>query len=185
MTQRVQISVIGASEGEPAILTDAEAVGRGIAEAGAVLVCGGLTGVMEAASRGAAQAGGTILAILPTLSPADANPYVTHAVATGTGHARNLAVVASGEAVIAVGGEWGTLSEIAYARKLGRPVVSIQSWPLRNRAGTDLGIVEAGTAGEAVRAALSAAVVEPSSAERTDAADDVLDQTDPSRYRTE
>jgi uncharacterized protein (TIGR00725 family) len=185
MPQRVQISVIGASEGEPEILRDAEAVGRGIAEAGAVLVCGGLTGVMEAASRGAAESGGTVLAVLPTLSPADANPHVTHAVATGTGHARNLAVVASGEAVIAVGGEWGTLSEIAYARKLGRPVVAIQSWPLRNRAGTDLGIVEAETPEEAVKAALSAAVVEPSSAERTDAADDTLDQAGVDRYRTE
>jgi uncharacterized protein (TIGR00725 family) len=171
--------VIGASEGDEEILRDAEAVGRGIAEADAVLVCGGLTGVMEAASMGAAEAGGTVIAVLPTLSPADANPYVTHAVATGTGHARNLAVVASGEAVIAVGGEWGTLSEIAYARKLGRPVVAMHSWKLRNRAGTDLGIVEAATAGDAVRTALSAAVVEPSSAERTDAADDTLD-----RYRT-
>jgi uncharacterized protein (TIGR00725 family) len=168
--------VIGTSEGEPEILRDAERVGRGIAEAGAVLVCGGLTGVMEAASRGAAEAGGNVIAILPTLSPADANEFVTHAVATGTGHARNLAVVASGEAVIAVGGEWGTLSEIAYARKLGRPVVALQSWPLRNRAGTDLGIVEAETAEEAVKAAMSAAAVEPSSAERTATADDVLDQ---------
>jgi uncharacterized protein (TIGR00725 family) len=173
--QQIQISVIGASEGEPEILRDAERVGRGIAEAGAVLVCGGLTGVMEAASRGAAEAGGTVLAILPTLSPADANRYVTHAVATGTGHARNLAVVASGEAVIAVGGEWGTLSEIAYARKLGRPVVALQSWPLRNRAGTDLGIVEAENAEQAVKAALSSAVVEEASSERTAAADDTLD----------
>ena len=155
MTRRLQISVIGAGEGDEEILRDAEEVGRGIAEAGAVLVCGGLGGVMEAASRGASEAGGTVLGILPTLSPADANPYVTHAVATGTGHARNLAVVASGEAVIAVGGEWGTLSEIAYARKLGRPVVAIQSWTLRNRAGTDLGIVEAETAEEAVSAALA------------------------------
>jgi uncharacterized protein (TIGR00725 family) len=170
--------VIGASEGAEGILRDAEAVGRGIAEAGAVLICGGLTGVMEAASKGASDAGGTVLAVLPTLSPADANPYVTHAVATGTGHARNLAVVASGEAVIAVGGEWGTLSEIAYARKLGRPVVAIQSWPLRNRAGTDLGIVEAGTPEEAVKAALSAAVVTPSSDERTASADDALDRVD-------
>jgi uncharacterized protein (TIGR00725 family) len=185
MSQPVQISVIGASEGEPEILRDAEAVGRGIAEAGAVLVCGGLTGVMEAASKGAAEAGGTVLAVLPTLSPADANLYVTHAVATGTGHARNLAVVASGEAVIAIGGEWGTLSEIAYARKLGRPVVAIQSWPLRNRAGTHLGIVEAESPEQAVMAALSAAVVEPSSAERTDAADDTLDQAGVDRYRTE
>jgi uncharacterized protein (TIGR00725 family) len=159
MARPVQISVIGAgaSEGAPEILRDAEAVGRGIAEAGAVLVCGGMTGVMEAASKGAADAGGTVLAVLPTLSPDDSNPYVTHVVATGTGHARNLAVVASGAAVIAVGGEWGTLSEIAFARKLGRPVVSIQSWPLRDRAGTDLGIVEAETPEEAVKAALSAA----------------------------
>jgi uncharacterized protein (TIGR00725 family) len=181
VTQRVQISVIGASEGAPEILRDAEAVGRGIAEGGAVLVCGGLTGVMEAASKGAAEAGGMVLAVLPTLSPADANPYVTHAVATGTGHARNLAVVASGEAVIAVGGEWGTLSEIAYARKLGRPVVAIQSWTMRNHAGTDLGIVEAKTPEEAVKAALSAAVVEPSSGQRTEAADDVLDQAEVDR----
>ena len=159
MAQRLQISVIGASEGEPEVLRDAEAVGRSIAEAGAVLVCGGLTGVMEAASKGAADAGGVVVAVLPTLSPADANPYVSYAVATGTGHARNLAVVASGQAVIAVGGEWGTLSEIAYARKLGRPVVAIQCWTLRNRSGTDLGIVEAETPEEAVEAALSAAVV--------------------------
>jgi uncharacterized protein (TIGR00725 family) len=168
--------VIGASEGSEEILRDAEAVGRAIAQAGAVLVCGGLTGVMEAASKGASEVGGTVVAVLPTLSPADANPYVTHAIATGTGHARNLAVVASGEAVIAVGGEWGTLSEIAYARKLGRPVVAIQSWPLRNRAGTDLGIVEAETPEEAVKAALSSAVVEESGPERTDAADDTLDR---------
>jgi uncharacterized protein (TIGR00725 family) len=153
----VQISVIGASEGSPEILRDAEAVGRLIAEAGAVLVCGGRTGVMEAASKGASDAGGTVVGILPTLSPAESNPYVTHAVATGIGEARNLAVVASGQAVIAVGGEWGTLSEIAYARKLGRPLVAIQSWTLRNHAGTDLGIVEAGDPEEAVRLALSAA----------------------------
>jgi uncharacterized protein (TIGR00725 family) len=155
----VQISVIGAAEGDQEILGDAEEVGRRIAEAGAVLVCGGRTGVMEAASRGAAEAGGTVVGILPTLSPADANPYVTHAVATGIGAARNLAVVASGAAVIAVGGEWGTLSEIAHARKLRRPVVAIQSWTLRNRSGTDLGIVEAETPEKAVEAALSAASI--------------------------
>jgi uncharacterized protein (TIGR00725 family) len=157
MAERTQISVIGASEGDEEILADAEAVGRGIAEAGAVLVCGGLAGVMEAASKGAAQAGGTVIGVLPTLSPADANPYVTHAVPTGTGHARNLAVVASGHAVIAVGGEWGTLSEIAYARKLGRPVVAMQSWRLRNREDTGLGIAEAEAPEEAVLLALEAA----------------------------
>ena len=149
--------MIGAGESEEENLRAAEEVGRRIAEAGGVLICGGRGGVMEAASRGAVEAGGTVIGVLPTLSPADANPYVTHAVATGIGEARNLAVVASGEAVIAVGGEWGTLSEIAHARKIGRPVVAIQSWTLRNRAGTDLGIVEAETPEQAVSAALSAA----------------------------
>ena len=156
MARAIQISVIGAAEAEPDLLRDAEVVGRLIAEGGAVLVCGGRTGVMEAASRGATEAGGTVVGVLPSTSPADANPYVTHAIATGIGEARNLAVVASGEAVIAVGGEWGTLSEIAHARKLGRPVVAIHSWTLRNRAGTELGIVEAETPDEAVRATLSA-----------------------------
>ncbi len=156
MTRRRQISVIGGAEGEGDVLEQAEAVGRGIAEAGAVLVCGGRAGVMEAASRGAAEAGGTVLGILPTTEPEDANPHVTHAIATGIGHARNLAVVASGDAVIAIGGEWGTLSEIAFARRLERPVVALRSWPLRNREGTDVGIVEAETPAEAVEAALAA-----------------------------
>ena len=141
-----------------------------------MLVCGGLTGVMEAASRGR-RGGRRDRARRPAhpLDPADANEYVTHAVATGIGQARNLAVVASGDAVIAVGGEWGTLSEIAFARKLGRPVVALQSWPLSNRAGTDLGIVEAETAEQAVKAALSSAVVEQGSDDRTEAADETLD----------
>ncbi len=161
MAQRVQISVIGASEGEEELLREAEEVGRRIAEADAVLICGGRTGVMEAASKGASEAGGTVVGVLPSLSPADANPHVTHAIATGIGEARNLAVVASGQAVIAIGGEWGTLSEIAYARKLGRPVIAIQSWTLRNRAGTDLGIVEAETPQRAVEAAMWEATAEP------------------------
>jgi uncharacterized protein (TIGR00725 family) len=156
MPRAVQISVIGGAEGDPEILGEAEVVGRGIAEAGAVLVCGGRTGVMEAASRGASEAGGTVIGVLPTTDPADANPYVTHVIATGIGHARNLAVVASGDAVIAIGGEWGTLSEIAFARRLERPVVALRSWPLRNRTGADLGIVEAESGDEAVGVALSA-----------------------------
>lgn len=155
MARAIQISVIGSSDASDELLVVAEAVGRGIAEAGAVLVCGGRTGVMEAASRGATETGGTVLGVLPTLSTEDANPYVTHAIATGTGHARNLAVVASGEAVIAIGGEWGTLSEIAFARRLGKQVIAIRSWTLSNRAGTDLGIVEAETAEEAVEAAVA------------------------------
>ena len=157
MARRTQISVIGGARGEEDLLEQAEEVGRRIADAGAVLVCGGRTGVMEAASRGASEAGGTVLGVLPTTDPADANPYVTHVIATGIGHARNLAVVGSGDAVIAIGGEWGTLSEIAFARRLERPVIALQSWPLRSRAGTDVGIVEAESADEAVAAALSAA----------------------------
>jgi uncharacterized protein (TIGR00725 family) len=173
--RRVQISVIGSSEGEEELLRDAEAVGRGIAEAGAVLVCGGMTGVMDAVSKGASEAGGVSIAVLPSLATADANEHVTYAIATGIGHARNLAVVASCDAVIAVGGAWGTLSEIAFARTLGKPVVALDSWTLRNRAGTDLGIVEAENPDEAVKAALSAAVVEESSPERTQAVEDSLD----------
>jgi uncharacterized protein (TIGR00725 family) len=157
MSERpVQISVIGGGVGDDDMIADAEAVGRGIAEAGAVLVCGGRTGVMEAASRGAREAGGVVIGILPTLSPDDGNEHLTYGIATGVGHARNLAVVASGDAVIAVGGEWGTLSEIALARRLERPVVGLQTWPLRNRAGTDLGIAEAEDAKDAVARALEA-----------------------------
>ena len=153
--------MIGSGQDEEEILRDAEEVGRRLAEAGAVLVCGGRTGVMEAASKGAAEAGGTVVGILPTLSPEDANPHVTVAVATGIGEARNLAVVASGQAVIAVGGEWGTLAEIAFARKLRRPVVAIRSWTLQNRSRTELGIVDAKTPEQAVSTALSAAGTQP------------------------
>ena len=128
MTRPAQISVIG--KGTP----DAEARGslratsaRASREAGAVVVCGGLGGVMEAAAQGAASAGGTVIGIVPSTGRRR-EPYCTHVVATGIGHARNLAVVASGDAVIAVGGEWGTLSEIAFARALGRTVVALGSW---------------------------------------------------------
>jgi len=86
---------------------------------------------MEAAARGAARAGGEVIGILPGEDPAEANEHCTRVVATGTGHARNLAVVASADAVIAIAGEWGTLSEIAFARRLGRPVVTLGSWDLR------------------------------------------------------
>ena len=98
-------------------------VGRLLAERGATLVCGGLDGVMAAAARGAKEAGGTTLGILPGESRAGGNPWLDHVVVTGIGHARNLAVVGSGDAVIAVGGSWGTLAEIAFAQRRGRPTV--------------------------------------------------------------
>jgi uncharacterized protein (TIGR00725 family) len=112
---------------------------------------------MEAASRGAAQVGGTVIGIVPGSSPADANRFCTHVVSTGIGYARNLAVVASGEAVIAVGGEWGTLSEIGHARQLGRTVVALRSWALRGEGPMESapGIVPATTPEEAVTAALA------------------------------
>lgn len=136
----------------------AEEVGRGLAEAGVALVCGGGGGVMEAASRAAAEAGGTVIGIVPGESMLDANEYCSVVVATGIGHARNLAVVSSGEAVIAIGGEWGTLSEIGFARVIGHEVVALRSWELdgRERMSGGPGVVAAETAAEAVAAALAA-----------------------------
>jgi uncharacterized protein (TIGR00725 family) len=136
----------------------AEEVGRRLARAGVTLVCGGREGVMEAASRGAAEAGGSVIGIVPGSSVDEANPHCTHVVASGIGHARNLAVVGSGEVVIAVGGEWGTLSEIGHARALGRTVVALRSWELtgRERMQGAPGIVPAETAEQAVAAALDA-----------------------------
>lgn len=158
MKQR-QVAVIGAGgaeEGSEA-WTLAEEVGRRLAEAGVALVCGGGGGVMEAASRAAAEAGGTVIGIVPGDSPEDANGYCSHVVATGIGHARNLAVVSSGEAVIAIGGEWGTLSEIGFARVIGREVVALRSWELdgRERMRGGPGVVAAESAEEAVAAALA------------------------------
>ena len=112
-------------------LEAAEEVGRLLAERGATVVCGGLGGIMEAAARGAADAGGEVIGILPGTDPAEASEHCTRVVATGTGHARNLAVVASADAVIAIAGAWGTLSEIAFARRLGRPVVTLGGWEVR------------------------------------------------------
>jgi uncharacterized protein (TIGR00725 family) len=128
----------------------AEEVGRLLAERGCVVVCGGLGEVMEAAARGAKDAGGTTLGILPGESPRDANAWIDYAVATGTGHARNLAVVASCEAAVAVGGRWGTLAEVAFARVLGRPVVVLGPGP----GAEGEGIEHAETPSEAVDRAL-------------------------------
>ncbi len=157
---RRQVSVIGAGdcEQDSDVARLAEEIGRRLAGEGVTVVCGGLTGVMEAASRGAAEAGGTVIGIVPWDSPAEANPHCTYVVSTGIGYARNLAVVASGEAVIAVGGEWGTLSEIGHARQLGRTVVALDSWTLKGEGSMESapGIVAAGSPGEAVAAALAA-----------------------------
>ena len=124
------VSVIGGRSVSPEMEAAAETVGREIARRGAVLVCGGLSGVMEAACRGAKSAGGLTVGILPSGSASDANPYVDIAVPTGIGYARNFLVATCSSAVIAVGGSLGTLSEIAYALDKGLPVAGIGSWKL-------------------------------------------------------
>jgi uncharacterized protein (TIGR00725 family) len=119
----IQVSVIGSgAEHEE----NAEQVGRLLAERGATVVTGGLGEVMAAAARGAKGAGGTTIGILPGETRLDGNPWLDHVVVTGIGHGRNLAVVASGDAVIAVGGRYGTLAEIGFALTLGRPVVVLE-----------------------------------------------------------
>jgi uncharacterized protein (TIGR00725 family) len=144
----VQVSVIGSGVEHEA---NAEEVGRLLVGHGATVVTGGLGEVMAAAARGAKSAGGTTIGILPTESRQAANEWIDHVVVTGIGHARNLAVVASGDAVIAVGGRYGTLAEIGLALTLGRPVVVLEpGWEVE-------GTRRADTPAEAVEFALAAA----------------------------
>jgi uncharacterized protein (TIGR00725 family) len=149
------VAVVGPSAGTPAELALGDAVGRGLAEAGAVLVCGGMGGVMEAAAGGAMNAGGKTVGILPTSSRLEGNPYLTVAVATGMGEARNAIVVRTADVVIAIHGEFGTLSEIALALKMGRPVVGLGTWELVKAGETVESIVRAKNADDAVAKALA------------------------------
>ena len=126
----VHIGVIGEGRCSRRVAARAERVGAAIAAAGAVLVCGGLGGVMAAASRGAARAGGVVVGLLPGVDRSEANRWVTIPIATGMDQARNVIVVRSCDAVIAIGGRYGTLSEIALALKLGRPVIGLGTWRL-------------------------------------------------------
>jgi uncharacterized protein (TIGR00725 family) len=130
VTDRPYVAVIGSGVATDELYEKAREVGRLVADRGATVVCGGLSGVMEAAARGATGAGGPAIGILPDEDRGRANAYLTYSVATGVGQARNLAVVCSGDVVIAVGGEYGTLSEIGLARKVGRPVVVLEGWDL-------------------------------------------------------
>jgi uncharacterized protein (TIGR00725 family) len=148
------VAVCGSGSAPTADLEAAEAVGRALAERGAVVVCGGLGGTMEAACRGAKSAGGTTVGILPGLDRAAANPYVDVAVPTGLGEARNALVVRAVDALIAVGGEWGTLSEIALALKAGKRVVGLGTWELSKAGRPVEGIVRAASPAEAVELAL-------------------------------
>ena len=145
--KRIRVAVIGGSRPGRQALEAAFEVGRLIARAGAVVVCGGLGGVMEAASRGAREEGGLVVGILPGTSPADANPWVDVAVATGLGYTRNALVIMNADAVVAIDGEYGTLSEIAYGKIHGKKVVGLGSWDVR-------GVEAAATPEDAVRMAL-------------------------------
>ena len=149
------IAVIGG--GQP--LTEeeqmAEEVGRELAKRDAVLVCGGLGGVMEAACRGAQSEGGLTIGILPGESRRGANPYVRIPIVTGVGDARNISVVKSAQDVIAIGGSYGTLSEIAYARQSDIPVIGLDTWSLSRKGQPDNSIIRVEDPIEAVNKALS------------------------------
>ena len=129
----VYIAVIGGSSVDPEVAALAYEVGREVARRGAMLLCGGLGGVMAAAAQGATEAGGGSLGILPDADRGRASPYLTYSIATNLGHARNVLIAHSADALIAVDGDYGTISEAAIALKLGKPVVALRAdWDLRN-----------------------------------------------------
>ena len=146
--KRIRIGVIGGGKPDKKALQEAFEVGRLIGEAGAILICGGLGGVMEAASSGAKRAGGMTVGILPGISPGDANAFIDIPVATGLGYSRNSLVAMNADVLIAIDGEYGTLSEIAYGNIYGKKVVGLGTWDIK-------GVVRAESPEEAVRLALS------------------------------
>ena len=151
------IAVIGGGQCTREEATLAEEVGRELARRGAILVCGGLGGVMEAACRGADSQGGMTIGILPGESRQPANPYVQIPIVTGMGYARNVAVVKSAQAVIAIAGSYGTLSEIGHALQSGIPVIGLNTWTLSRNGQPDNAIIPAQDAAEAVEKALNLA----------------------------
>jgi hypothetical protein len=151
------VSVIGGSTCTAAVAALGEQLGELLAERGCVVVNGGAAGVMEAVARGVRRRGGTCIGILPTLERRDAAPELSFSLLTGIGHARNLAVVASGDVVIALGGSWGTLSEIGLARSIGREVVLLESWSLTPTQGELDGLHQTSGPAEAVELALALA----------------------------
>jgi uncharacterized protein (TIGR00725 family) len=143
------IAVIGGRKVTRSLLVQAEEVGRLIALKGAILICGGLSGVMEAASRGAQGAGGVTVGILPQDDRRQANRFISVPVVTGLGMGRNVIIARSADALIAVGGAYGTLSEIAFGLQLGKPVIGLGTWPIE-------GVIEAEDARDAVDKAFGA-----------------------------
>jgi len=150
------IAVIGGSDCTPEEARLAEEVGRGLARNGAVLICGGLGGVMRAACKGASAEGGLTVGILPGNRRQTANPYVNIPIVTNLGEARNIIVVKSAEAIIAIGGGYGTLSELGHALRNGTPVIGLNTWSLSRNERPDSSIVLARNPADAVKKALSA-----------------------------
>ena len=149
------VAVIGGSQCSPQEAELAEGVGRELARHGATLICGGLGGVMEAACKGASSQGGVTIGIPPGDSRQAANPYVQIPIVTNLGEARNVIVVKSAQAVIAIGGSYGTLSEISHARQSGIPVIGLNTWSLPRNGQPDNSIIPAQTPTEAVSKALN------------------------------
>jgi uncharacterized protein (TIGR00725 family) len=129
------VAVVGSGEATGEQYEQAREIGRLIAKRDGIVVCGGLSGVMEAAARGATEAGGVAIGILPDEDRRRQNEYLSYSVTTGVGQARNLAVVCSGDVVVSVGGGYGTLSELGLAKKVGRPVVVLDGWDLGEHVG--------------------------------------------------
>lgn len=152
----VHVGVVGAGVAGTESDAAAEEVGRLLAAEGAVVVCGGMTGVMEAACRGAKRSGGTTVGILPGHDRSDANPYVDVAIATGMGEMRNALIARTCDVLIAIGGEFGTLSEIALALKLGKPVVGLATWELCQKGVPSEAVLRAEDPADAVARALAA-----------------------------
>ncbi len=151
--QRI-VAVIGGGQCSKKEARQAEEVGRELARRGVALICGGLGGVMEAACRGASSEGGTTIGVLPGDDSQSANPYVQIPIVTNMGYARNVAVVKSAQAVIAIGGSYGTLSEISHALQSGIPVIGLNTWSLSRNGREDKSIIPAQSPIEAVDKAL-------------------------------
>ena len=149
------IGVIGESQAKKENYNLAYEVGKLIGASGAALVCGGLSGVMEAACKGAKEAGGLTIGIIPMLEKSAANPYVDLVIPTGIGYARNVIVVRASDAIIAIGGKYGTLTELGYALDAGIPIIGLNTWHLKDCNGVVPNIRYVKTAEEAVKMALS------------------------------
>lgn len=146
LRKKLRIGVIGGSSPDQESFSLALKIGQLIAKKGAILICGGLSGIMEASARGAQQAGGLTVGILPGNSPSDANPHIDIAIATGLGYTRNSLVALNSDVIIAVDGQYGTLTEIAYGCIYGKKIIGLGTWDIK-------GVIRAQTAEEAVELA--------------------------------